>query len=429
MGVQKKIDSERGLSTEDLNKVLDEFIEKKTTHVKRMLILPPDITRFYSRAGYISNYLYQRLHSRCDIYFMPALGTHDPMSNEEIDEMFGEDIPKDRFLPHFWRTDVKKVGELPSSRVRELSEGAVEFSMDVAVNKLLLEEEWDLIVSVGQVVPHEVIGMANYTKNILVGVGGSDTIHKSHFLGAAYGMERIMGKAMTPVRAALNEGFSTHLDNLPIEFILTVVGKIEDKNELLGIFIGEDDEAYFSACELSQSKNIDLVEDPIKKAIVYLDPKEFKTTWLGNKAIYRTRMAMADDGELIILAPGLDRFGEDREIDKLIREFGYNTTEETLASVEQNPDLANNLSAAAHLIHGSSEGRFKVTYCPKDSVTKEEIESVNYDYLHYDEAVEIYQFNTLKDGWNNVNGEDIFYISNPALGLWAVKSRFENAEA
>ncbi len=424
-----KVDTDQTITDADLTAILDEFIAQKAATAKRILLLPPDITRFYSKAGFISNYLYQQLKDQAEIYLLPALGTHDPMSDSEIDAMFGPDIPKDRFLPHKWRTDVEKFGEISSERMLELSEGKLDYTMDVAANKLLTDGKWDLIVSVGQIVPHEVIGMANYTKNILVGVGGSDTIHKSHFLGAVYGMERIMGQVNTPVRQALNEGFDQYLRHLPIEFILTVLGNKNDKLALQGVFCGNQDETYVEACKLSQKLNLNLLDKPIKKAVVYLEPSEFKTTWLGNKAIYRTRMAMADAGELIVLAPALHRFGEDMAIDKLIREFGYKTTDETLEAVKNNPELAANLSAAAHLIHGTTDNRFNVTYCPKDGVSQEEIESVNYNYCHYDEMTKRYPIEQLKDGWNIMpDGEEIFYVSNPALGLWAYKEKFVEAE-
>ena len=420
-----RVDTELTLSDDDLRAILDDFIEQKALKAKRILILPPDITRFYSKAGFITSYLYHQLKDRAEIFFLPALGTHEPMSDSHIDTMFGTDIPKELFLPHQWRTDVVKMGEISSERMAQLSEGKLDCTMEVAVNKMLVEENWDLIVSVGQIVPHEVIGMANYTKNILIGVGGEDTIHKSHFLGAVYGMERIMGRTSSPVRQALNEGYDAYLRHLPIEFILTVLGKKSGKLALQGLFCGNEDNTYEQACKLSQQLNLNLLDKPIKKAIVYLDPNEFKTTWLGNKAIYRTRMAMADDGELIVLAPGLNRFGEDSEIDKLIREFGYKTTDETLAAVQANPTLASNLSAAAHLIHGTTNNRFKVTYCPGDGVSREEIESVNYQYCHLDDMLKIYPLDSLENGWNTLdNGEEVFYVSNPALGLWATKSSF-----
>jgi len=418
--------SDHSLSDGELEGILDRFLEERAVDARRVLILPPDFTRFHSRAGDISAYLYHELKDRAVVHFLPALGTHEPMSADHIDKMFGGDIPKELFLAHDWRTDVKKYGVVEAERINELSEGKLNLPMDVAVNRILEEGEYDLIVSVGQIVPHEVIGMANYTKNILVGTGGSDTISKSHFLGAVYGMERIMGRIDTPVRQALNEGFDRFLRHLPIEFILTVLGSENGEPALKGVYCGNGYETYAKAARQSQKLNIDLLDEPIRKAIVYLDPEEFASTWLGDKAIYRLRMAIADGGELIVLAPGLKGFGEDKEIDRLIRKYGYRTTAETLQSVESDPELAENLSAAAHLIHGSSEGRFTVVYCPGPGVTREEIEGVGYQFASYEEMVARYDLSELKDGWNErPDGERVFFVSNPALGLWSVRERFE----
>ena len=135
-------------------------------------------------------------------------------------------------------------------------------------------------------------------------------------------------------------------------------------------------------------------------------------------------MAMADGGELIVLAPGLKEFGEDPEIDRLIRKYGYVGTEKVLSLVDSENDLRNNLSAAAHLIHGSSEGWFSVTYCP-GHITKEEIESVNFAYADLDKMTKKYDPKKLKDGFNTIDGEKIFYISNPGMGLWSWKDRFK----
>ncbi|MBF0197197.1 MAG: DUF2088 domain-containing protein, partial [Planctomycetes bacterium] len=333
-------------------------------------------------------------------------------------------IPLERYLPHHWREDVREVGEVSSEFISKVSEGRVDYAMKVAVNKALLEGKYDLMLSIGQIVPHEVIGMANYTKNILIGVGGGDSIHKSHYLGAAFGMERIMGRVNTPVRAALNEGFHKYLGHLPMCFLLTVMEKQGEDLFMRGFYAGDDDQTFEKACKLSQQVNFDLLPKPIKKAVVYLDPREFKTTWLGNKAIYRLRMAMADEGELIILAPELKGFGEDPAIDQLIRKYGYRGTPYILKAVSENKELQDNLSAAAHLIHGSSEGRFKVTYCPGKDLSLEEIKAVGFEVLKYDEASKIYNPELLKDGWNQVQGEEIFYVSNPALGLWALQEQF-----
>ena len=405
---------------EILNKVFDGMGVKN-----RVLALPPDHTRLNSFAGPITEMIYGYFGDKLtDI--MPALGTHAPMTDEQLDMMFGS-IPHSLFRVHDWRNDVVTIGEVPKEYVEEISEGKLSFSWPAQVNKLLLDKSFDLILSIGQVVPHEVIGMANYNKNIFVGTGGNEGINKSHYLGAIYGMERIMGRAKTPVRSIL-EYASTHFaQELPIVYIQTVLSKGDDgEMKLRGLFIGDDFECFQKAAELSLETNFIMVDKPIKKCIVYLDPKEFASTWLGNKSVYRTRMALADGAELIVLAPALKEFGEDKTIDRLIRKYGYANTPAILKAVEENADIQENLGAAAHLIHGSSEGRFSITYCPGDHISKEEIESVNYGYAPYAEMMEKYNVNQLKDGWNTVNGEEIFYISNPALGLWAYPDRFKD---
>ena len=207
--------------------------------------------------------------------------------------------------------------------------------------------------------------------------------------------------------------------------MLTVRDKQDGQMVTRGLFIGDDFECFQKAADLSLETNFIMVDKQIKKCVVYLDPEEFKSTWLGNKAVYRTRMAIADGGELIVLAPALKEFGEDKTIDGLIRKYGYKGTPHTLECTNTNKDLQDNLGASAHLIHGSSEGRFSITYCPGDGVSREEIEGVGFNYCHYDEMVAKYPVDRLKDGWNVVDGEEIYYISNPALGLWAHPDRFK----
>lgn len=389
----------------------------------KVLAIPPDFTRFHSRAGELTTFVYDFYKDKLtDI--LPALGTHFRMTDDEINEMF-PGVPHHLFRVHNWREDLTTLGYVPEEFIKKVSEGRVDYNWPAQVNKLLVEGNFDLILSIGQVVPHEVVGMANYNKNIFVGTGGVEGINKSHFLGAAYGMERMMGRADTLVRRVLNYASDNFAQHLPIVYIQTVVGK-DDEGQLVvrGLFIGDDYECFKEAADLSLKVNFEMLNDPLEKVVVFLDPSEFKSTWLGNKSIYRTRMAIADGGELIVLAPGLREFGEDPGIDKLIRKYGYVTTPEVLDFVANNDDLKNNLSAAAHLIHGSSENRFKITYCP-GNISKEEITSVNFNYADINEKLKVYDPAKLKDGFNTLsNGEKIFYISNPALGLWAWKDKF-----
>ena len=391
---------------------------------KRVLLVVPDFTRYHSNAGFITNTYYHALmNTGCQVDLLVALGTHKPMTEAECREMYG-DIPFDKFISHSWRTDVINLGDVPQSFTSQATEGLWSESVKVEVNRLIMDESYELILSIGQVVPHEVVGMANHAKNILVGCGGSDMINKSHMMGAVYGMERMMGKDHTPVRDMFDYAVEKYLSQRPILHVLTVATAPGGKIRTHGLFIGEGRKPLEEATTLAQETNIDFVEQGIKKCVVYLDPKEFKSTWLGNKSIYRTRMAVADGGELLILAPGVERFGEDDEVDRLIRTYGYSGRLKVLEYFKANEDLQANMGAAAHLIHGSSDGRFSVTYAV-EQISRIEIESVYLKSADCKSMMEKYDPKKLVYGWNTLpDGEVIFFIPNPALGLWIDKSRF-----
>ena len=387
----------------------------------RVLVVPPDQSRVHSRAGDLTRYAWEYYGGRLQAV-LPALGTHTAMQPAQIARMFGA-MPQELFRVHNWRTDVETLGEVPAEFIREQSQGKLNYTWPAQVNRLITQGGFDLILSIGQVVPHEVIGMANYNKNILVGTGGRDSINRSHYLGAVYGMERIMGRAENPVRNVLNYAADRFLRHLPIVYALTVIGRTADDGlAARGLFIGDDAECFHRAAALSLKVNFEILDAPIRKAVVYLDPHEFHSTWLGNKAIYRTRMALADDAELIILAPGVRAFGEDPDIDALIRKYGYRGTPATLETVSTHVDLASDLSAAAHLIHGSSEGRFTIRWCP-GQLSKEEIEGVGFEYGDLKTMAARYSPQTLLNGYNRVDGEDVFFIPNPGLGLWAYRGK------
>jgi nickel-dependent lactate racemase len=414
-------DPDRELSSSELRQHLFAALEKLGPRTK-VLTVPPDYTRVASRAGELTRYAWNYFGENLRAV-LPAVGTHRAMSPQQIASMFG-DVPRELFHAHKWREDIETIGVVPGKFICEQSEGKLNYEWPAQVNRLITRGEFDLVLSIGQVVPHEVIGMANYNKNILVGTGGPDSINRSHYLGAVYGMERIMGRADNPVRRVLNYAASHFLHNHPIVYVLTVVGRNPAGATVVrGLFIGDDSECFHAAAELSLQVNVTLMSEPISKAVVYLDPEEFHSTWLGNKAIYRTRMAMADGGELIILAPGVRAFGEDERIDKLIRKYGYHGTEATLAMVRENADLAADLSAAAHLIHGSSEGRFRIVWCP-GHLTREEVQGAGFEYADLNHMLKRYIPSRLQQGWNTLAGEEMYFIGSPGLGLWASKDRF-----
>ncbi|RKX76811.1 MAG: D-mannonate epimerase [Spirochaetes bacterium] len=410
------------LTDDDMRAGLEEALDKIGKR-KKVLAVPPDITRFHSKAGDLTRFAFD-YYGEVLTDILPALGTHVPMTPEEMDKMF-PGIPHGLFREHKWRSELATLGFVPGSFISEISGGRLDYDWPAQVNTLLTEGGFDLIFSPGQVVPHEVIGMANHSKNVFVGVGGEGGIHKSHFLAAVHGMERIMGRAENPVRQVLDYAVREFGGELPqILYAQTVIGTDESGALVVrGLFIGDGRVCFEKASALALKVNFTMVEKPIKKCVVYLDPEEFRSTWLGNKSVYRTRMAMADGGELIVLAPGVKEFGEDGEIDKLIRKYGYFGTPKTLASVKENEDLEANLSAAAHLIHGSSEGRFSITYAP-GFLSREEVEGVGFGYAELEVLLEKYDPSILKTGWNKVDGEEIFFVANPALGLWAHADRF-----
>ena len=409
------------LSLSDLSRALGGVLEKLGPR-RRVLALPPDFTRANSMAGPLTCMAHKHLGPRL-VDVMPALGTHVPMTDGQLDRMF-PGLPKDLIRVHNWRTDVVTIGQVPAEFVAEATGGIYKKPWPAQLNRLVWEGRHDLILSIGQVVPHEVIGMANHNKNLFVGTGGAAGINESHFLGAAYGMERMMGRANTPLRRILNYAQEHFCRHLPLCFVLTVIGPRRDGTlAVRGLFIGDDLDCFQKAAALSVQVNFTVLDAAPQKVVVWLDPEEFHSTWLGNKAVYRTRMAIADGGELVVLAPGVKTFGEDPEIDRLIRKYGYRTTPQIMRLVESTDDLPQNLSAAAHLIHGSSEGRFSITYCP-GKLTREEIEGVGYRWADLGAMVDRYNPHHLNDGWNVMpDGERVFFVRNPALGLWAHRSR------
>ncbi|MFW5828124.1 MAG: lactate racemase domain-containing protein [Alkalispirochaeta sp.] len=415
---------EAQLDDATIRAALAEYLQR--IDADRMLVIPPDFSRYFSYAGRITEILYELAGDRIAA-ILPALGTHRPMTDGELEGMYGS-VPRRLFRDHDWRNDVTELGTVPREFVREVSDGLVDYDWPAQVNRLLVspEEKFDAIISVGQVVPHEVIGLANHAKNIFVGTGGSIGINRSHFLGAVYGMERIMGRADNPVRAVLNYAAEHFLADLPVSYLLTVMEPIagREKPVMRGLFAGVGQECFYRAADLTVATNLTFLDEAPDHVVAYLDPDEFHSTWLGNKAIYRSRMAIADGGTLTIIAPGVEGFGEDHQIDRLIRRHGYLGRDATLAAVDSDPELAQDLSAAAHLIHGSSEGRFTIEYAA-GGLSAEEISGVGYVWKDVREVLQHYPVREMETGWHTQpDGERIYVIKQPALGLWAERSKF-----
>ncbi len=425
--MQIAIDSpEEGLTLPQLQEAVT--VSLMGLNLRRVLLIPPDITRLHSGAGVLTNLYWKALKDTCQVKILPALGTHVPMTRQEQESFFGPEIPGEAYLVHDWRQGVEQVGSVPREEVRRISGGLMDEEIPVELDRAVTDGGFDLILSIGQVVPHEVVGMAGYSKNLLVGCGGSGMINASHFLGAVCGMEQAMGRDHAPARRLFDYAEEHFLLNrYPIVYVLTVTTVRQGEVQVNGLYIGRKRSLFEQAVRLSQRLNLDLVEQPFEQAAVWLDPREFRSTWLGNKAIYRTRMAMADGGTLYILAPGVERFGEDGENDRLIRKYGYRGREQVLRWTREDPELRANRSVAAHLIHGSGEGRFRIVYCT-EKLGKDEVEAAGFDWLPLEQAKRLLALDGPADGWRTAaDGSRYFSISNPALGLWADKTKMEEA--
>jgi nickel-dependent lactate racemase len=393
---------------------------------KRVLLLPPDITRMHSGAGRLTEMLYQAFADEADVHVIPTLGQHVPHTPEENRQMFGS-IPNERIHAHDWRGGCVEVGEIPARFVDEATQGAANWDMPIVLNRPLMEEKWDLIINVGHVVPHEVLGFANHNKNYFIGLGGKDLICAAHMAAAACGIENNLGNLITPVRAIFNRAEDEFLDRLPDLYVQVVLARNE-RDDLVhtGVYVGDDLETYLGAARQSREQNITLFDEPIEKIVCVMQGDEFFSTWVANKSIYRTRMALADEGELIVIAPGLKRFGEQEDVDALIRKYGYVGTPRVMEQYARNADMQDLAHATAHLMHGSSEGRFRVTYAP-GHLTREEMEGVNFDYADINETIERYRPSQCKQGWNTTaDGEEYYFIPTPSAGLWATREKLFN---
>ncbi len=411
---------ETPLTEKMIEGVLDRIIEQ-IDDVEKILLVPPDITRCYSGGGQITAYLYWKLSKRTEVFIMPAVGTHRAMTRDEQKNFFDPAIPEEAFLYHDWKSDTVKLGTIPETFCESVSNGKYVKEISVETDRRLLDKSFDLILSIGQVVPHEVVGMANYTKNILVGLGGRGMINESHMMGAVCNLETIMGEINTPVRKVFDYAEEEFLSQIPIVYILTVACEEHGNSAIYGIFTGDSRRVFEQAAALATKKNITFVSKPVKKVVAWLEPKEFTSFWVGNKAIYRTRMIIEDGGELLIIAPGVKTFGENSEVDALIRKYGYNGTPYTMDLVRQGIFKGMEM-VAAHMIHSSSEGRFTITYAVNpQNMTKEEIESVGWSFMDASEALLKYPLDQMKEGYNKMkDGEEVYMVKAPALGVWKI---------
>ncbi len=418
------------ISWDQLESLMEQTVAQARRRIcerpKRVLLLPPDITRMHSGAGRLTEMLYRLLADEAEIHVIPTLGQHEPHTPEQNRQMFGS-IPNERIHAHDWRNGCVEVGEVSGRFMDEATQGAADWPLPIVLNRMLMREPWDWIINIGHVVPHEVLGFANHNKNYFIGLAGKDLICAAHMAAASWGIENNLGNLITPLRACFNRAEDEYLGELPDFYVQVVLARNQqDRLVHTGVHVGDDLETYLAAARQSRDENITLFDEPLPKIVCVMQGDEFFSTWVANKSVYRTRMALADGGELVVIAPGLKRFGEQPEVDAFIRKYGYVGTPRITEQYRKNADMQDLAHATAHLMHGSSEGRFKVTYAP-GHLTKAEIEGVNFSYADINDTIARYQPARCKQGWNTTSdGERFYFIPTPSAGLWSTRDKLFN---
>jgi nickel-dependent lactate racemase len=391
---------------------------------QRVLIVPPDFTRLHSFAGEIVNLIMASFGDRV-AGVLPATGTHRPMTREEISTMYGF-VPTELIRERDWRRSAVRVGELSASEVREVTAGLLDESVPIEIDRALLDPSVDLILSLSQVVPHEVVGLSGHAKNLLVGAGGPSMVNVSHYLGALVGIEEVLGRIATLPRELLERAMDRAMRSLRrVSYLHVVVGADPDRptrRTPIGWYGGEDRAPFRLAARHAQRENITVLQEPVDRAVVFVDPQVYQSTWLANKAIYRTRMAIRDGGELIVVAPGVSHFGEDSKADALIRRIGYRGRDYALGRMAVDPELAGERSVVAHSLHGSSEGRFTIAYAATQ-LTKDELQSVGFEAAPVDRWSRYFFGDTHPMGVHEIEGVTTLFVDDPGQGLWMSRDR------
>src|SRR5690606_1638137 len=228
---------------------------------------PRDIPRMHSGAGWITEWFFQRLTGEADVHVIPTLGQHEPHTPEQNRAMFGS-IPNERIHPHDWRGGVTYVGEVSAEYVKQATGGAADWAFPIWLNTMLMTQPWDLIINIGHVVPHEVLGFANHNKNYFIGLGGKETICASHMAAACCGIENNLGNLVTPVRQCFNKAEEDFLGHLPDLYVQVVLAR-NDAGDLVhtGVHVGDDLETYLAAARQAREENITVLDEPLDKVV------------------------------------------------------------------------------------------------------------------------------------------------------------------
>lgn len=309
------------VSAEQVAEVVAQAMPARDYHGRRVLLIIPDHTRT-APVGLLFKTLHDHLAPVARaVDVLVALGTHVAMTEEAICERLEitlearrERYGKVQFFNHEWDNPaaLRQVGTLTADEISELTQGLFAMEVPVEVNKLVFE--YDQVVIIGPVFPHEVVGFSGGNKYLFPGVAGPRILNFFHWLGAVVTNPMIIGNPWTPVRKVVDKAGA--LVNVPkLCFCLVVEGK-----DLAGMYAGSPEAAWAAAVELSKRLHITYHDHPYH-TILSCAPRMYDELWTGGKCMYKLEPVLADGGELIIYAPHITEISLTHG--RVIREVGY----------------------------------------------------------------------------------------------------------
>ena len=345
------------LTDETIRQTLQSGLEGQFSNQK-LLVLIPDHTRTIPLPK-LFRLLVQILHDTKQLDFMVALGTHPPLSQEQLCKLVGITAEQKTttyrhvgLLNHAWDSPLalQTIATLPQEPIQEIAGERLHPTLggdvDVNINRAIFD--YDHVLILGPTFPHEVAGFSGGAKYFFPGISGPEMINVTHWLGALAGVRGTIGIKETPVRHMIHAA-AEHIQVPSTLIALVVVG-----DGLAGIFIGDYQPAWSAAADLSSERHIIWVDKPFQR-VLSCAPPMYDELWTAGKAMYKLEPALAAGGELIIYAPHLDVVSHVHG--KYIYEIGYHVLPYFLQQWERFKHVP--LGVLAHSTHVRGDGRFQ----------------------------------------------------------------------
>ncbi|MGE4297368.1 MAG: lactate racemase domain-containing protein [Desulfovibrionaceae bacterium] len=396
------------LTRDEVYAIIEQGAPASAVAGKRILVLTPDATRTAPLPMMVRAILDIIAPHAAHIDFMAALGTHQPLADAELLALYGLDAgekarrwPGVRLRNHRWDIEgtLTTIGRFEPDEVAAISGGLFHEGVDVAINKAVLD--YDLIIILGPVFPHEVAGFSGGNKYLFPGIAGGELLHFTHWLGAVVTCWDTIGIRRTPVREAIDR--AARLVPTP-RLCMSMV--VRSKTELAGLWVGETDAAWTAATELSARMHIVYKDRPFHTVLGTASPM-YSEIWVAGKVMYKLEPVVADGGTLIIHGRHINRVSDTWGRD--IARIGYHTRDYFLNRMGDFRGVP--LGVLAHSTHVRGLGRMdngvekpRISVVLATSIPEEECRRINLGYMDPD-AIDI-------EAYRNREHEGVLLVEN-----------------